>query len=1228
MVKARKSYIASLIALSLGTATGLANAESASVTIDLSKQQYIGDVSELTRNKFFNLHGTATAPGLAEMDVKYILNELNADFGRGFWGPMAQAKTANYPSTEEAMAQGAVSIANAKANPKYKYISNRRVATEHPYNVIVEGNDPIEGARWAADFFQYFYEDDKRPIFYEPMNEPFVHAHEFVDGPWDNAKNEEMQRHMATWFAEIGREFDARGIETNVVGFSSAWPSLELNNFAHWESRMKMFMDVAGDHMDGIAFHLYDGVNVTGQDNFRSGSNAEAIMDLQETYSYVKWDAIKPHAVTEYGGIVQGYPEEYSPEKSSQELRSYNHILFSLLAREDRILTSIPFITGAAKWYYDSHNNNPYSATVLYPDPDKILAGKVNGYLPTEKAKFYHLWSEVKGNRVDFTNVDPDLAVHAFVYGNKAYIALNNHEDDAKQVDLSFVDAGQVVEQVRTKRLDVPYNEAAIYSDETSDIAPTQLTMAGHETIVLEYTFAEPIVHSGVVRERSYYNDNHILPIEAGNTLSYEFADVEIDQDDLSFADSVATSIEYDADVVANLNPRLIKLYRFVLRNYNHIFNQIKRKRGDAYADSPVYKAMLKRVQRSGFLRNALMLHYSENGYNDGQGEVSLRMGISRKHDMSKQPVVTVNGHAVEVPNDWAGYDQVEREDFFGVIEIPVPAKFLKTHNTVNVTFDDTQGFVSSMVLNVETDEMYQATAVEGIEFEDVDVSINKDGIHRLTANVLPANASNKYVLWSSSDNTVATVDENGVVGAVAPGFVVISATTYEGEFVATTDITVEDKLTLRNTVTITSDLSELEQSNVITATVTYSSDEDRDVVLSLFDVNNSWMKDTRVTVPAGEGEVTVSLEFNDDIPAGEGYRVLAALHDVGGNWRTSVDGHSVTGINIVAIEPEILEDGTILSGLNTGFEAGDLTDWEFAWDSAGVVDVTTDAANSGDYGLYINTTDGAVGLVVADIPEGMMQAGKKFKLSYDIKRVSGSGWAGGFAQLWNNTEAWVSTSQGPWFGTSGLNQWFTVEKEIDGADWPATGTRLQINFRTAGQEWYLDNVKLEDITPDPNILSDVNGDFESADITPWVSYWENNDTTVMSIADYAASEGNSGLHITADGSTNTGITLPSDITPQDLGQAQGKQYKISFDVKSNNGRITGWFRSVAQGAWDSRVETWFDVGDTWKTVEIVRDQVDWTILDNKARIDLYFNQNGGTGMDVYIDNIRIEVVE
>ena len=64
-------------------------------------------------------------------------------------------------------------------------------------------------------------------------------------------------------------------------------------------------------------------------------------------------------------------------------------------------------------------------------------------------------------------------------------------------------------------------------------------------------------------------------------------------------------------------------------------------------------------------------------------------------------------------------------------------------------------------------------------------------GSSQLTATVAPEDATDKSVTWSSDNEAVATVDENGLVTAVAKGSATITVTTADGNFTATCTIMV-----------------------------------------------------------------------------------------------------------------------------------------------------------------------------------------------------------------------------------------------------------------------------------------------------------------------------------------------------------------------------------------------------------------------------------------------------
>ena len=83
-----------------------------------------------------------------------------------------------------------------------------------------------------------------------------------------------------------------------------------------------------------------------------------------------------------------------------------------------------------------------------------------------------------------------------------------------------------------------------------------------------------------------------------------------------------------------------------------------------------------------------------------------------------------------------------------------------------------------------------QALTGIGVTPEAAEIFVGGEAL-QLTPVFTPANASNQNVTWESSDDTIATVDENGLVTAVASGEATITVTSEEGGFTAQAAITV-----------------------------------------------------------------------------------------------------------------------------------------------------------------------------------------------------------------------------------------------------------------------------------------------------------------------------------------------------------------------------------------------------------------------------------------------------
>lgn len=99
------------------------------------------------------------------------------------------------------------------------------------------------------------------------------------------------------------------------------------------------------------------------------------------------------------------------------------------------------------------------------------------------------------------------------------------------------------------------------------------------------------------------------------------------------------------------------------------------------------------------------------------------------------------------------------------------------------------------------------AVSVTGITITGVSNKIYTENTLQLTATVTPSNATNKTVTWSSSNNSVATVNSNGLVTGKGPGTCTITAKANDGSNKsATYSITVKQLVTK-----ITLDKTEIE---------------------------------------------------------------------------------------------------------------------------------------------------------------------------------------------------------------------------------------------------------------------------------------------------------------------------------------------------------------------------------------------------------------------------------
>ena len=242
---------------------------------------------------------------------------------------------------------------------------------------------------------------------------------------------------------------------------------------------------------------------------------------------------------------------------------------------------------------------------------------------------------------------------------------------------------------------------------------------------------------------------------------------------------------------------------------------------------------------------------------------------------------------------------------------------------------------LGKLYYNLET----KAVSVTGVSINKSSTTIVAGGTEQLSAVVSPSDATNKAVTWSSSDTTIATVN-NGLVTAKATGNAVITVKTSEGSYTATCNIEVLAKSVSVESVSLNYSTYEMEQSSqmILEATITPSNATNQNLIWEssneeILIVESGLVKALRegsatVTVTTEDGNYKATCSFN--VTAMADYYVLekanSTTHE---NWEIA----SLLGAQYFIYDGEnslkYLQEKTITSvfvGISKTFSGSSMT--------------------------------------------------------------------------------------------------------------------------------------------------------------------------------------------------------------------------------------------------------------------------------------------------------------
>ncbi len=160
---------------------------------------------------------------------------------------------------------------------------------------------------------------------------------------------------------------------------------------------------------------------------------------------------------------------------------------------------------------------------------------------------------------------------------------------------------------------------------------------------------------------------------------------------------------------------------------------------------------------------------------------------ISIKKDDTLKLIVQIKPTGIDSPKlTWSSSDSsVVSVDENGII------KGLK-EGTAIITVTSPNGKTASIKVTVVTDEV----KVEEITLNPNELTLDVGSSSQVTAIIGPENATNRDLIWTSSNPGVATVDSNGVVTGISPGTAIITVKTEDGTVESQIVVTIKPVVT------------------------------------------------------------------------------------------------------------------------------------------------------------------------------------------------------------------------------------------------------------------------------------------------------------------------------------------------------------------------------------------------------------------------------------------------
>ncbi|WP_368239536.1 Ig-like domain-containing protein, partial [Clostridium tertium] len=415
----------------------------------------------------------------------------------------------------------------------------------------------------------------------------------------------------------------------------------------------------------------------------------------------------------------------------------------------------------------------------LYFDDYNTESSWMNGIDITKKYSFYSGSTLIMPP--DTTNIDILVRGHATTYGN----------DADKQGDNAAVGKGEVIGlavETLSNGSKVVVSGATFFSNfemDGLDYSNYQIS----EKVLKELAPAPELKVSKIADVR-IDNNNDNLPDRFGETVvveGYVTAASNVAAPGNSFFDVIYVQDETAGLTIFGVSTTAVKLGQKV-----RIKGKVSSYLNDAQVALKNESLGLQIIDENINLVQPIKLSTKDSMLEEKEG---LLVKVEGK-------VIRIEGQSIFV-DDGSGESRVYVEGYVRSSKNPGVDDEWKARinvgdkiSAIGLASEDPEGHRLRVRDSAEIEKLQdnEDVNVTGVSLDKTSAELKINESLGLKASISPADATNKDVTWTSSDEKIAKVDANGKVTAVGVGKATITVTTKDGNFKATCDITVKNE--------------------------------------------------------------------------------------------------------------------------------------------------------------------------------------------------------------------------------------------------------------------------------------------------------------------------------------------------------------------------------------------------------------------------------------------------